>query len=371
MRLKFKLNSDRLLIRIVLLLSIIFAYNNVKAQSNRGIVVNGTVLEEGSNNPLPYATVALLTEKDSTFVTGTVSNDKGGFVLKNVPVGDFKLKITFIGYGTLRKKVNIVKATSSLNIGTLILAQENKMMQEVVINGNIPVVVKKDTVEYNANMFKTDKNAVVEDMLKKMPGIEVDNNGKIKAQGKAIARVYVDGKPFFGNDPLIATQNLPSEMIAKIQVIDKKSDQAVFTNIDDGITEKVINIVTRQNYKHGNFGKGSLSYGSNNRFDSGLMLNDFNGERKTSLFGNLQRFSLLNTIQRSNRGGLNFHNRYGKNLELSGSYSYTGNDSKNSQTSLTQTLKGDSAIFKHDTTSSSSKNIIINLIWSLITGLIH
>ncbi len=405
METKNKQSRWGLLLKILFLFLIMIGFYDAKSQNNNVITVSGIILEEGTNKPLSYATVALLTEKDSTLVSGAISNANGGFVLKNVLAGTFKLRVTFIGYNTLRKKVTIQKSASSFSLGNIILSIEKNMMKEVVITGNMPVLVKKDTIEYNADMFKTEKTAVVEDMLKKLPGVEIDAAGKIKAQGNDVSRVFVDGKQFFGNDPLIATQNLPAQMIAKVQIIDKKSDQAEFTKIDDGDIEKVINIVTRQGYRHGNFGKASLGYGNNDRYDAGLMFNNFEGERQISILGmsnniNIQRFTLdasnsllnrrqstlasargsrmggsgggrggfsamsaaargltANGISTTNAGGFNFHDKYGKKLELTGSYFFNGTENKNDQTSLTQTLKGDSSIFKHDTTSSFTKNL--------------
>lgn len=403
---KIKQNNNGLLLKLLLLFILVISFTNTKSQTNTGITVNGTITEEGTKKPLSFATVALVTVRDSSLVSGAISNANGGFVLKNVPAGTFKLKITFIGYNTLRKNVTIQRTSSPLNIGNFILSVEKNMMKEVVITGSMPVLVKKDTIEYNADMFKTEKNAVVEDMLKKLPGVEIDGAGKIKAQGNDVTKVYVDGKQFFGNDPLIATQNLPSEMIAKVQIIDKKSDQAEFTKIDDGDIEKVINIVTRQGYKHGNFGKSSFGYGSNDRYDAGVMFNNFEGDRQISILGmsnniNMQRFTLdagnsllnrrqstlgsarsgrmggggggnrggftamsanarglsANGISTTNAGGINFHNKFGKKLELTSSYFFNGTETKNDQTSLTQTIKGDSSIFKRDTTSSMTRNL--------------
>jgi len=261
------------IITMLMLFCLMISFVTVKSQTNN--TITGTIIENVTNKPLPYASVALLTEKDSTFVSGAISIIDGGFTLKNVSEGTFKIKITFVGYNTLRKSITILKSTT--NIGQFILSVENNLIKEVVINGTMPVIIKKDTIEYNASMFKTEKNAVIEDMLKKLPGVEVDASGSIKAQGTTVSRVLVDGKQFFGNDPLIATQNLPADMISKIQVIDKKSDQAEFTKIDDGEIEKVINIITQQGYKNGNFGKASLGYGSNDRYDAGIMFNNFNG----------------------------------------------------------------------------------------------
>ena len=382
------------------------------SQTQKTVVVNGSIIEKTTNKPMEFASAALLTIKDSTRVKEGVSNTSGKFTFSNVDPGTYKLKLTFLGYTTIRKIVTITSNTSGvINLGSFALEEGNSLMNEVVITATLPVLVKKDTLEYNADMFKVEKNAVVEDMLKKLPGVEVDGNGKITAQGTDVTRVFVDGKQFFGNDPLIATQNLPAEMISKVQVIDKKSDQAEFSGVDDGQVEKIINIVTRQGYKHGSFGKASSGYGSLDRYDEGVMFNNFQGDRQFSVIGmanntNNTKFTLdtgnsLNSSRGStlssarggrmgggggggggfssmtsagrgmtqsgvsvtNAAGVNFHDKIGKKLEFTGSYFFNESDKNTSQTSLTQTLSADSSIFKHDTSSNwnNTKNHRINM----------
>jgi len=257
----------------------------VLAQAQYSVGVNGIIQENGTKNPLEFASASLLTLKDSTLVKGSITNSKGGFVFNNVVPGVYKLRLSFIGYSTIHKVITIPGNPETQNIGNFQLDQVNSLINEVVISATLPVIVKKDTLEYNADMFKVEKNAVVEDMLKKLPGVEIDGSGKITAQGTDVSKVYVDGKQFFGNDPLLATQNLPADMIAKVQVIDKKSDQAEFSGVDDGQVDKIINIITRQGYKHGTFGKVSAGYGSMDRYDDGLMFNNFNGDRQFSIIG--------------------------------------------------------------------------------------
>jgi uncharacterized membrane protein YgcG len=382
------------------------------SQTQKTVVVNGSIVEKTTNKPMEFASAALLTIKDSTRVKEGVSNTSGKFSFSNVDPGTYKLKLSFLGYTTIRKTVTITSnASGVINLGNFVLEEGNSLMNEVVITATLPVLVKKDTLEYNADMFKVEKNAVVEDMLKKLPGVEIDGAGKITAQGTDVTRVFVDGKQFFGNDPLLATQNLPAEMISKVQVIDKKSDQAEFSGVDDGQVEKIINIVTRQGYKHGSFGKASSGYGSDDRYDEGLMFNNFVGERQFSVIGmanntnnlkftldtgnslNSSRGSTLSSARGSRMGGgggggggfssmtsagrgmtqsgvsitnaagINFHDKIGKKLEFTGSYFFNESDKNTSQTSLTQTLSADSSIFKHDTSSNwnNTKNHRINM----------
>ena len=156
-------------------------------------------------------------------------------------------------------------------------------LKEVVVESRPPVRMKGDTVEYNASQYKTKENAVVEDLLKKLPGVKVDQGGNITAQGERVGKVLVDGKEFFGNDPAIATKNLPADMVAKVQVLDKMSDQEEFTGIDDGDKVKTINIVTKKNSKKGYFGNVSAGIGPDGKYDGGLNINSIAGEQQLSL----------------------------------------------------------------------------------------
>ena len=378
------------------------------SQVSKQLTINGTILDSSTKKSLEFASVALLTLSDSSLVKGSISNTKGIFIFRFVNPGIYRLRISFLGYNTIRKIITIQNtANSSLDLGNFLLEEGKSMMGEVIITPDQPVTIKKDTVEFNADMFQVEKNAVVEDMLKKLPGVEIDGEGKIKAQGMDVTRVFVDGKPFFGNDPLIATQNLPAEMISKIQVIDKKSDQAEFSGVDDGEVEKIINIVTRTGYKQGVFGKSSIGYGSLDRYDAGVMMNKFSGEKQFSVLGmsnntNAQKFTLdaLNSLNNkknstlsssrsgrnasaggagANRGfssmtsagrgmsgngisvtnaaGANYHNLIGLKLNVTGSYFCNSSENHNNTTSLVQTFKGDTSIYKRDTSSTYSKNI--------------
>src|SRR5690606_19434960 len=164
-----------------------------------------------------------------------------------------------------------------------------------------PIVIKGDTVEFSASAFKTKPNAVAEDLLKKLPGVEVDMDGNVTAQGEAIQKIYVDGKEFFGSDPKLATRNITAEMIESVQVFDDMSDQAKFTRIDDGSRSKTINIRLKKNMRKGYFGRLVAGYGSDDRYETSLMLNRFNGDRRISLLAgsnniNRQSFSFNDIV---------------------------------------------------------------------------
>ena len=228
-----KKNSLKLfVISILLLVSYV-----TKAQNFQ---IEGTIMDSLAKRTLPYATVSLVRSKDSSLVSFARSNDQGFFTIKNVAAGKYLLSISYVGYQqqwlAFKTGTNAV-----LNLGNIYLEDASKMSSVTVTARRPPVVINGDSIEFNAENFKTAPNAVVEDLLKKMPGIEVDKSGAITVNGKTVTKVFVNGKEFFTGDPKMATKNLPADAIDKIQVYDRKSDQAMFTGIDDGTEETAIN----------------------------------------------------------------------------------------------------------------------------------
>jgi hypothetical protein len=259
-------------------------------------VVRGTVTDSTSG-ALPSATVMLLNAADSSLVNFGVSDARGTFEIKNVNAGRYLLKISFVGYVPYSKPIETPASGAVLELGTLKLQVMTKELETVVVKGDIPVVVKRDTIEYNAASFKTKANANVEDMLKKMPGIDVETDGSIKAQGEDVQRVTVDGREFFGRDPKLATRNLPADAVDKVQVFDKKSDQATFTGIDDGQREKTINLELKEEKRNGAFGTLMGGLGTDDRFQARASINRFSKGKQLSFLGmgnnvNEQGFSM-------------------------------------------------------------------------------
>jgi hypothetical protein len=239
-------------------------------------IVKGQLLDSTSVG-LPSATIMILQTKDSTLVNFGTSNAEGNFEIKNVTAGDYFLKVSYIGYQTLTKRFVTQAGMQEINLGKISLANQTKLLNEVTVKGEKqPVVVKKDTIEFNAIAFKTKANATVEDLIKKMPGIEVARDGTVTAQGEQVQRVMVDGKEFFGRDPKLATRNLPADAVDKVQVFDKKSDQTVFTGIDDGQREKTMNLELKEEKRHAAFGNSMAGVGSNERWQARSSLNKFN-----------------------------------------------------------------------------------------------
>jgi hypothetical protein len=247
--------------------------------------VTGTVTDT-VRSPLPSSTVMLLNPKDSTLVNFGVTDSKGLFEIKGVNQGDYLLKITFVGYASFERKISASGNSPIVNIGFITMQPQNLQLSEVVIRGEkAPVTVKRDTIEFNASSFKTKANANVEDLLKKMPGMEVDTDGTVRAQGQEVQKVMVDGREFFGRDPKLATRNLPADAVDKVQVFDKKSDQAIFTGIDDGIKEKTINLELKEDKRNGAFGNVMAGYGTNDRFQGKASINRFGKGQQLSFLG--------------------------------------------------------------------------------------
>ena len=263
--------------------------------------IAGRVLDE-NGEPMVAVSVRLLSAADSSLVagTGTMTDDNGKFLLNNLKRGNYLVHLTFLGYKPQYKAVRLLRVQPSAELGTVTLEPDVVMLQEAVVVGVVPpVVVKEDTLEYNADSFKAQPNAVVEDVLKKLPGVDVDDNGGIKVQGKEVKKILVDGKEFFSDDPKVASKNLPANMIDKIQVVDRKSDEARFSGVDDGEEETVINLTVKKGMKQGWFGAAQGGGGSlMEEFDPMYEVNGI-----ANRFVNSSQFTILGGYNNTNNQG--------------------------------------------------------------------
>ena len=267
----------------IVLFSFLFA-DLASAQTSR-FNVTGVVVDSVGGS-LQGATIVALTRADSILTKFATTNGKGEFTLRRVPEGEYILQITFVGFQPLRR--NFTLADEAYDAGTLTLDYSVAELGELIVSAeHIPIVVRGDTLEYNAAAFATRPNAVVEDLLRKLPGIEVEADGTIKAQGETVRQIFVDGKEFFGNDPKIATRNLPADAIAKVQVYDKLSDMAEFTGVDDGEETKTINLELKEEARQGYFGNMSGGYGDDGRYDGQASINRFSSTTQLSFLGNV------------------------------------------------------------------------------------
>ncbi|WP_287621311.1 TonB-dependent receptor [Parabacteroides sp.] len=368
---------------LLMLLMILFSPMAFAQQS--GVNVTGSVVEQGSDTPIEQATVRLLNVKDSAMVRGVVSARNGSFTLKNVKKGSYLLHITFIGYDPLYQPLQITGKKNPVNVGKLELSDGAIELGEAVVIGKAPeVTVRNDTVEYNADSYKVTEGSVLEDLLKKMPGVEVDSEGKITVNGKEVKKVMVDGKEFFSDDPKVASKNLPAKMIDKLQVLDKKSDMAQMTGFDDGEEETVINLTVKPGMKQGWFGNAYGGYGSKDRYEGNAMVNRFvNNDQITFMGGanntNNMGFSDLASTMFSGMGGgggrrggfgagsgitssgntgLNFSKEFKPDkLTLGGNtrYSHSDNDAR-SKSDRQNILPGDSSSYDNSEAMSRTKS---------------
>ncbi len=264
---------------------------NVFAQ---GAAVSGKVVDKILQEELIGANVVLLRLPDSTQVNGTVTDIDGTYRLGNVSQGRYVVRASYLGYLSLSKNISV--ADADLRDVSFELAEDAKVLQETQVEAIMPrMVVKDDTVQMNADAFKVNPDADASDLVTKMPGVMIQD-GKVQAQGEEVKRVLVDGKEFFGDDAMMVLKNLPAEIVDKVQIYDRLSDQAQFTGFNDGNTEKTMNIITRGQIKDGVFGRAYVGYGTDNRYNAGGNLNYFKGTRRISLVGlsnniNIQNFS--------------------------------------------------------------------------------
>lgn len=253
--------------------------------------IKGWVTDTEKNN-LIGAVVVLLQSTDSVMVSYAVTDANGRFRLTDIPKAAYNLQITYIGYGTIEKKIELKGIDKSIDLGTITMSEEGKVLDAVTISADyIPIKVTKDTLEFNADAFKTQPNAIVEDLLKKLPGVEIDADGAIKVQGEDVKAVTVDGKEFFGKDPKMATRNLPANAVKKVQVFDKKSKTAEFTGVNDGLEEKTINLELKDDKKSGYFGNVMAGYGSDARYEGKTMINRFSKKTQLSFLGSLNNLN--------------------------------------------------------------------------------
>ena len=226
--------------KIYLLLVLLFAGGVLYAQKNGS--VKGQLYDTIGKQPVAAATITVLDGKDSSLVTFTLSNKQGVFEIKGLEAGNYQLMVSHQAFEPYKTNVAVTADKKIIDLGDVTPTKDFKLLGGVTVTNEAPIVVKGDTVQFNASGFKTAPNATVEDLVKKLPGVEVDKEGNVKTQGEQVQKVYVDGKEFFGNDPKLATKNLTADMVESIQVYDDMSDQAKFTKIDDGSRTKAMNI---------------------------------------------------------------------------------------------------------------------------------
>lgn len=288
----------------------------IVADTTAPMRVSGILLDKADRTPIRGATVTIKRKKARAALGNTISDNRGYFVFNDLPRDTFIIAFSSIGYELVDQQIN---PSPSIDLGNVLVPKTSKQLQDVVVTAKTPPAQQKaDTIQYNANAFKVNPDASSEDLVKKMPGITVDKDGTVTAHGDQVKKVTIDGKDFMGDDATAALRNLPAEVVDKIQVFDRLSDQAAFTGFDDGNSVKAINIVTKSNFKNGQFGRLFAGYGTDDRYSAGGNVSFFKNNRRVSLVGNFNNINQQNFASQdllgvsSNGGGGNFGGRGGR-----------------------------------------------------------
>lgn len=310
-----------------------------RAQNSKRITVTGTVIDGDDKSPIGQATVQLLSLPDSTMAVGNVTNNNGVFSIAARP-GKYVLKISFVGYLSQEKQLQLVAGKPTVNLGTVTLPTDAIMLGEAVIVAEAPqVTVSEDTIGFNASAYRTPEGAMLEELVKKLPGAEVDEDGNIKINGKEVKKIMVDGKEFFGGDVKTGLKNLPVDMVEKLKTYDKKSDLARITGIDDGEEETVLDLTVKKGMNQGWFGNVDLAGGTEDRYMGRAMINRFYDKTQFSVIGSANnvndqgfsgggggpRWRRSNGLNATKMLGANFATETEK-LELGGSVRYNYRD---------------------------------------------
>jgi hypothetical protein len=267
-------------------LSMMFLWIGIIAANaqNKIITVSGKVIDTSDKSAVIQAGVQLLHLPDSTFAAGSVTSSNGTFSLPKVKEGSYLLKVTYVGYGTSLTRLKLSASRPSYYAGIIGITPSAIQLNEAVIVGHAPPVnVKGDTLEYSASAYRVAQGAMLEDLVKKIPGVEVSSDGKITHNGKEIKKILVDGKEFFSDDPAVAMKNLPANMVDKVKAYDKKSDMAKYTGIDDGDDESVLDLSVKKGMKAGLIGNFLAGYGSKDRYEAQAMLSKFKDDTSKTL----------------------------------------------------------------------------------------
>jgi hypothetical protein len=269
-------------------LTLLMVFNAMLLFAQRPYAIKGSVTDTMATYKLVNTTLTVLNQKDSTLVKYTRADAEGTFTMNNLRSGKFILLVTYPGYADYIENFTLDTINPVKDFGSVNLILKSNLLEGVIIKGKAAAItIKGDTTEFNAGSYNIQPNSKVEDLLKQLPGIQIDKDGKITAQGQKVNKVLVDGEEFFGDDPTLVTKNLRGDMIDKVQLYDKKSDQATFTGIDDGEKSKTINLKLKEDKKNGYFGKLNAGVGTKDFYQNQATVNVFKGKQKYAAYGSI------------------------------------------------------------------------------------
>ncbi|MBA0884800.1 TonB-dependent receptor [Flavobacterium undicola] len=350
--------------------------------AQKSIIINGKIVKDKTASPIESATAYLIHPKDSSVVAYTISDKDGLFKLETkASTENLIFKVSAEGYKEFSKAID--KLTTNIDLGVFkLLEYENKLNEVVVKSTAPPIRVKKDTLEFNASSFKLRPDANVEALLKQLPGVTIDADKKIMVNGKEVNQILVNGKPFFGEDGKVALQNLPSEIIKKVQVSDTKTKEEEFTKQASSSNNASINLTIEKDKNKGFFGKVLGGYGSSDRYESSALLSYFKDKRRISFLAssnniNATGFSMDEVfdnmgggrnwnsrapsigggtgIIKSNMIGLNYADEWFKGAKSTGNYYFTNSDSENKNRTTELTLLPTGSLVAESTSNTNKE----------------
>lgn len=366
---------------IVVLMPVI----SLVAQTNS--YISGKLIEKESEEPVAMANIRILQRADSSFVTGKASDEKGQFTIP-VRNGSYIVHISYIGYHDIFRDVQVTSSTPRAQLGNITMENDNILLSETIVTAKAPeITVRGDTLEYNADSYKVTESAVVEDLLKKMPGVEIDSEGKITVNGKQITKILVDGEEFFSDDPKVASKNLPAKMVEKLQVLERRTEMSQMTGFDDGEEENVINLLVRPGMKEGLFGNAFAGYGSKDRYEANGMVNYMKDKDQYTFIGGINNtnnagFSDLAGAMFGNMGGRggrgrmfggrdgistslnvggNFSTQFSEKFKIGGNVRYGSTDTDVQSDEFTQNILSAGNTLEKETSRSNNMSQNFNM----------
>ena len=355
------------------LIALFLTFVGLSAMAQSKFNVSGTILEDETNDVVISATVRILNLPDSSMVAGAATGFDGSFSIKNVKAGKYALKITYVGFQTKVISLDLTnKKDKNVNVGYMHITPDSKMMKNVEVTATVPPVqVSGDSIVYNADAYRVPEGSTLEALVKKLPGVQIDENGGVTINGKKVSKILVDGKEFFFDDTNMAMKNIPTNMIDKIKTYERKSDFARITGINDGEEETVLDLTVKKGMNNGWFGNIDLGYGTEDRWSERFTINRFVDHNQYTLTGGANNTGDMGFGGGGGRGfggmgggmggglrnsknlGFNFATE-AKNIELGGSirYNYNGNDTRN--WSATQSFVTTSGSFSNSESQSRS-----------------
>lgn len=354
-----------------------------KSKLDGKVSVNAHIIDGSTTENMPQVTVQLFELPDTTFIYGTVTDNEGWFNIKKVPVGEFLLRYSFMGYSTQEFSFKTVKEDRERALGVFKMYEKSIMLTEAVIEDALPPTqVVDDTLMFNVSAFRVPEGSVLEELIKRLPGVEVDENGGITVNGRRVSRILVDGQEYFGNDQQMATKNLPVNIIRRIKTYQRQSDLARITGIDDGEEETVMDLEIKPNMRNGwlhnidgGIGKpvGKNDYGEwvKYLYSGRYTLNRFQANTQFSVNANTQNSGRGNGVGYNHQLGVNFSKNIGEPyprrrnefpLVIGGNIRYNGSTSRSLSESESETFttQYQSASFRNNRSNSSSGNNSIN-----------